>query len=71
MGMGEEPQQEASSGTRQEGGGQHHVATRSQSRPQCDAAGVHVDGAGSLLHHTLHPAAAVHLHLWSSSSSSR
>ncbi|KAF3837077.1 hypothetical protein F7725_004541 [Dissostichus mawsoni] len=31
--------------------------------PQGHTAGVHVDGAGRLLHHTLYPAAAVHLHL--------
>lgn len=50
-------------GARQEGGGQHDVAARRQGGPQCHAAGVHVDGAGRLLHHVLHPAAAVHLHL--------
>lgn len=63
VGMGEESQQEASRGARQEGGGQHHVAPGGQDGPQRHAARVHVDGAGRLLRHALHPAAAVHLHL--------
>ncbi len=63
VGMGEEAEQETSCGAWQEGGGQHDVATWSQSPPQRHTAGVHIDGAGRLLHHTLHPAAAVHLHL--------
>lgn len=63
MGMWEETYEEASNGTWQEGGGQNDVAAWSQSSPQCHTARVHVDRAGCLLHYTLHPAAAVHLHL--------
>lgn len=61
--MGEEAQEETSRGTRQEGGGQDNVAAWSQGPPEGHTAGVHVDGAGRLLHHALHPAASVHLHL--------
>lgn len=63
LGVGKEAQEEASRGTWQKGGGQHDVATRRQSPPQRHTAGVYVDRAGRLLRHTLHPAAAVHLHL--------
>lgn len=61
--VGEEAKQEASSDARQEGGGQHNITSQSQSSPQCHTPGIHVDGAGRLLHHALHPTAAVHLHL--------
>lgn len=62
-GVREEPYEEASRGARQERSGQNDVAAWSQSPPQRHTAGVYVDGAGRLLHQTLHPAAAVHLHL--------
>lgn len=63
VGVAKNAQQEASGGARQEGGGQDHVAPGSQSGPQGDAPGVHVDRAGRLLLHALHPAGPVHLHL--------
>lgn len=63
VGVGEEAKKEASCNAWQEGGGQHNVATRRQGASQRHTARVHVDRAGCLLHHTLHPAAAVHLHL--------
>lgn len=52
--VGEETKQEASSDARQEGGGQHNITSQSQSSPQCHTPGIHVDGAGRLLHHALH-----------------
>lgn len=62
-GVGEEAHQEAPGAAGQEGGGHYGVTARTQGGPQSHAAGIHVDGAGRLLHHPLQPAAAVHLHL--------
>lgn len=61
--VGEDAEEEASWNTWQEGGGQNHVATGHQGALQRHTARVHVDWAGGLLHHTLHPAVAVHFHL--------
>lgn len=63
MGVAKNTQEEAPGGARQEGGGQDHVAPGSQSGPQGHATGVHVDRAGRLLLHALHPAGSVYLHL--------
>lgn len=71
VGVAKNTQEEAPGGARQEGGGHDHVAPRSQSGPQGDATGVHVDRAGRLLLHALHPAGSVHLHLWAGGQRSR